>query len=802
MRLPPLEKLIQVVGDEQARPEFLRSLTPAAAEKVSRLALLRLQARTHADDAAEIRLILAALQLLQDRTTLPKGEPETSLRLLQSLGVDIGKPSPDTIVDDPQGACQQATAAFYQGHWDEARYLLSLVLASPGIESTLRIRCLRIVASIHHNRGEFEQELGILGHLNREIASTDAMTQSELLMLNGNALTELRKFPEAEAAYLAAIRLTAHLRPRPVQHISNLIVNLTNVRHARMDRSKPKLWQRIRRYYECSYRLLLSCGDSIENVAGLRADRLINMAWTCAKEADAIQDPLARDRLFRRCGLLARLALWYNRRGPSEQPERREAHILGTLNRAYEALGQLDLAEKCHQRAVEMADLEKDRPDIRWDTRWSYSDFCLRNALWHKAYSKARQAHLLAEKERRRRELLEGRTGLSRANMRIYQALVEAEFGMRSIDGARPSVIFKWIEMAKARASLDAVVGGVSHQRYRSSIASPVTFGDFVGNLAPGVCLIEYFELTNRILALVASRDSCSFHFLEGAPRETMEEAASLARSAREQGISSPRLLSLSNRILVPLLAGLREEPSLLLVVPHGALHGIPFHALSIGGSYLIEQMPVVYDPSASIFHRVSRRKRRQDPFLGIAVTSAELSRAREEVESVARGRFGKLCTLVDDSATVDSFLRSAPRAGTIHFACHAEADPGEPTESFVQLGDGPLTVARLLGGSRLRAAQVIINACSSGAEEVDIGEEHVGLVTAFLQAGAASVLGALWQTFDRYSPDFAMRYYTALDRGASRPEALRQAQLSFLTSSQRHLRHPMYWATYFLSGC
>jgi len=131
-----------------------------------------------------------------------------------------------------------------------------------------------------------------------------------------------------------------------------------------------------------------------------------------------------------------------------------------------------------------------------------------------------------------------------------------------------------------------------------------------------------------------------------------------------------------------------------------------------------------------------------------------------------------------------------------------SEANSREPTESFLQLSDGPLTVARLLGGTRLHAAQVFVNACSSGAEEIDIGEEHVGLVTAFLQAGAASVLGALWQTFDLYGPDFAKEYYAAVDRGATRPQALRQAQLSFLTSGHHHLRDPIYWAPYFLSGC
>jgi len=796
-----LEKLLQITRSPQTGEGFLRSLTPKSAQEIGRLALLRLQARADPADIPEIDNFLAALQLIRDRVTLPLGEPETTLRILRSLGVHTRCPSPEPVADQAEQLCEKARRCFHEGSWDEARYFFSLALASPAIDSNSRIQSLRVVANIHHNRGEFEQELGIIKYLSAHVSESEPMMRSEVLMQEGNALTELRKFAQAEAAYVSAIHLAGRLRPRPLHHISNAIVNLTNVRHAQMDRSKPELWRRMRGYYASSYHLLLRAGEHVENVGGLRADRLVNMAWTCAKEADVTPDELASRRLLRRCGLLARLALWHNRQGPAEQPERREAHILGTLNRAFEALGQLDRAEECHRRAVDLADLQIERPDIRWDSRWSYSDFCLRHRRWTKAYSLAKQAHVLAEEERARRELREGRTGLSRANARIYEALIEAEIGRRGLEGARPSVVFNWIEMAKARSSLDAIAGGVAGQRYRSGIASPVPYRRFMTAMKPGACLIEYFKLNDRILVLTASKALAGLHFLEGSAKEIMDEGASLIISAREGGISPIRLQSLASQVLTPVIEEFREKPSLLVVVPQGSLHGLPFHALQVNSSYLVEQMPIVYSPSASIFHRVSRRRRQTDPFLGVAVSEASLARSREETESLALDRSAALEPLIDDDATVDEFLRVASKAGTIHFACHGEAKP-DPMESFLQLGDGPLTVARLLAGPRLRAAHIFINACFGGAEEVDIGEEHLGLTTAFLQAGAAAVIGAMSETSDRYGPDFAKEYYSAVERGATRPEALQQAQLSFLTSDRKHLRHPMYWAPYFLTGC
>ena len=55
------------------------------------------------------------------------------------------------------------------------------------------------------------------------------------------------------------------------------------------------------------------------------------------------------------------------------------------------------------------------------------------------------------------------------------------------------------------------------------------------------------------------------------------------------------------------------EASRKLVIVPHGLLHRVPFHALFDGGSYLLERFEVSYAPSVRRFTRSARGESRED---------------------------------------------------------------------------------------------------------------------------------------------------------------------------------------------
>ena len=92
-----------------------------------------------------------------------------------------------------------------------------------------------------------------------------------------------------------------------------------------------------------------------------------------------------------------------------------------------------------------------------------------------------------------------------------------------------------------------------------------------------------------------------------------------------------------------------------------------------------------------------------------------------------------------------------------------------------------------------------MLSACDTGVGEVKVGEGVYGLRRALVMAGAESQVTSLWQVDDVATRDLMVDYYTRLQAGEGRGEALRNAQLNMLKSTDRS--HPYYWASFIQLG-
>ncbi|GAB3853234.1 hypothetical protein GCM10027610_082840 [Dactylosporangium cerinum] len=150
--------------------------------------------------------------------------------------------------------------------------------------------------------------------------------------------------------------------------------------------------------------------------------------------------------------------------------------------------------------------------------------------------------------------------------------------------------------------------------------------------------------------------------------------------------------------------------------------------------------------------------------------------------------------------------------AAVVHLACHgagwALAGPGfrmawDPP-AILHLGDKGLSFQDILGQDLQKARLVCLSACDTGLVEHDLPwDEHEGLVTVFLQTGAAAVVSTLWAADDRSTALLMQRFYTELTAAerdgagtADRPttgvgdpaRALRRAQLWLRDSTRAEL--------------
>jgi tetratricopeptide (TPR) repeat protein len=241
-----------------------------------------------------------------------------------------------------------------------------------------------------------------------------------------------------------------------------------------------------------------------------------------------------------------------------------------------------------------------------------------------------------------------------------------------------------------------------------------------------------------------------------------------------------------------------------MIIVPHGRLHYLPFHALFDGKHYLLEQSEISYMPSSSLlrFHQDETHMVRHPASALIVGYSLKgvLPHVLTEVKQVAQ-RLSASRSLLEEQATRANLETLARTAGIIHLATHGEFRADAPLFSPLYLADGPLTATDVFN-LQLKASLVTLSACQSGASMIGGGDELVGFSRAFLYAGAASLLLSLWRVEDQATAHLMDRFYRGLLEGQRKPAALRQAQLAFLSGEEGDsYRHPFFWAPFFLVG-
>jgi CHAT domain-containing protein len=158
-----------------------------------------------------------------------------------------------------------------------------------------------------------------------------------------------------------------------------------------------------------------------------------------------------------------------------------------------------------------------------------------------------------------------------------------------------------------------------------------------------------------------------------------------------------------------------------------------------------------------------------------------DLPGAIGEGRSVAAATAGRRCALLEGvDASRKRLLPLIEDADVLHFSTHAVADD-ETSTPWLVLSDGSggndLLSAAEIAELHLRASVVFLSACSSAIGRTSVGEGLTSIARAFLIAGAASVIAALWPIEDMAAAQFVGLYSTHLFRGNAPVDALAAAK-------------------------
>jgi tetratricopeptide (TPR) repeat protein len=388
-----------------------------------------------------------------------------------------------------------------------------------------------------------------------------------------------------------------------------------------------------------------------------------------------------------------------------------------------------------------------------------------------------------------------------------------------------PGRAFDLVERARSRAFLDALAAR-SSELARKMEAPTLALADVQAALPDDALLLEYFTTglvearaehsvsqgterhrfpPPRTLIFAVTRDTIQARDAGVSPNDLRPRRLD---SAVERHFLGPEIWrALYDRLIAPIEPLLRGRRRLYLV-PHGPLHYVPFQALVApdGDTLLREGGPqLIYAPSATLLfspHEPAQPDRTLAPCLALGYNSAktaQLRLAEEEACVVAHLTGGR--ALVGPTPKKEALFEQAADCRLLHLSCHGEFDPDSPLSSALQLGEGEtLTALEALDRLRLRCDLVTLSACESGLSRVRRGDELIGLIRAFLYAGAPALLCTLWRVDERSTLILMERFYQEVQAGTGFAEALRQAQLYL--RRRPAFADPYYWAPFVLFVC
>jgi CHAT domain-containing protein/Tfp pilus assembly protein PilF len=244
-----------------------------------------------------------------------------------------------------------------------------------------------------------------------------------------------------------------------------------------------------------------------------------------------------------------------------------------------------------------------------------------------------------------------------------------------------------------------------------------------------------------------------------------------------------------------------------LIIVPHGVLHKIPFAALTDGSKYLVDKYAISVLPAASIVEfLIKKRKPEKEKLLTLANPKTDyvpLDFAEQEGQTIS-ALFPQKEFYLRENATETTAKEKASDFNVIHFATHGEFNDKQPLQSGLlfakdEKNDGFLQVHEIFGMDLKNANLVTLSACETALSKIQGGDDLVGLSRGFIYAGTPSLLATLWNVDDESTSILMQNFYKNWQKGMSKPEALRQAQI--VLKSMPQYKHPFYWAPFVMIG-
>ena len=383
------------------------------------------------------------------------------------------------------------------------------------------------------------------------------------------------------------------------------------------------------------------------------------------------------------------------------------------------------------------------------------------------------------------------------------------------------------VSLDVARASLDRVerATGVKPSVIYAIYAPALGFSS----------LEQPSQPTDQLHLLLVTAKAEPILYSTGLPRSRVEDVARQFRRNVTNVRRQERYLDSSQQLyqwlIAPLEADLEKHGiSHLTFILDEGLRSLPIAALHDGNGFIVERYSVSLMPSLSLSD-LSYRDLRE---LEVLAMGSSKFRDREplpavpiELDLLSSGKIWQGEAYLNEEFTLARLqeVRDRTPYRMIHLATHSDFQPGNPSDSYILVGEESLGLDRLreLGWHDPTVELLVLSACRTALGDV---QAELGFAGISAMAGVKSTLGSLWYVSDLGSLGFMSAFYEQLENASIKAEAVRQAQLAMINRnirlenenlitlstiislekistnlSDRDFSHPYYWSAFTLIG-
>jgi CHAT domain-containing protein len=347
--------------------------------------------------------------------------------------------------------------------------------------------------------------------------------------------------------------------------------------------------------------------------------------------------------------------------------------------------------------------------------------------------------------------------------------------------------------------------------------------------LRPSDMLLEYVVAEPSSYVMVLTPTSKQIIKLAG--RKTIEDLVGKYTNAIQQRVDARTQARKLYDILLRPVPQIEGKPN-YIVIPDGCLNLLPFDALvDQHDQYVVQSHVVSYAPSSTTLYLLRSKQvvgekmnallavggvpygkrgaetslsndndKRDEPLKNLMNSEPEVEAATEAIRNPQNEE------LEGTAATETNLKRALKREfGYIHLAVHAFSSDNPDRASLVLLSDpsngedGFLQASEIVQ-MRIPAKLVVLSACETNVGPIR-GEEGISaLSTAFLLAGARTVVSTLWPIEDQTSFALMQSFYRHLGKGESGANSMADAKRDLLAKYGASSL-PIYWAGFVVQG-